>query len=252
MLGLGSALTTGSAHEQLYSLILDGASDYLTMGTCDDLKGFSAITVSFWTKIDGNQGNYDRFIDFSGTTDDRIFRMMCDTSSPDKLIWATWDQSDNSIASVTSSNALPVGSWVHCIGTWDGSTTSNAYKLYVNNSTSDGAQGTASNTNDLNNDAAAELTIGADKLSDGNYLTGKVDEVAIWNVALDADAVAAVYNSGKPFDLNYDRGNYDNSSALVAYWRINDGSGSTVVDSAGSNNGTLNADATFSTDTPDD
>ena len=82
--------------------------------------------------------------------------------------------------------------------------------------------------------------------------------MAIWTHAdlsdFDSNAAAAVYNSGKPFDLRYDRGNYDAfTSKLVGYWRMNDGSGTTVVDSsANSNNGTLTSDATFGTDTPDD
>ena len=226
-----ATFSTDTPDDQAMSnvMTLDGTGDYLTMGTASSLKGFSAITVSFWAQIDVNQGNYDRFLDFSGTTNDRVFRMMCDTSDPDKLIWATWDQSDSAIATVTSSNALPLGSWVHCVGTWDGTTTSNAHKLYINNSTSDGGVATASNTNDLNNDAAAELTIGADKLSNSNYLAGRIDEVAIWNVALDADAIAAVYSAGRGYSLTSDTGNYDNASSLQGYWRMGDGADDDVA-----------------------
>ena len=52
---------------------------------------------------------------------------------------------------------------------------------------------------------------------------GKIDEFALFNVVLNANSVATIYNSGKPFDLNYDRGNYNNASALVAYWRMFNG-----------------------------
>ena len=48
--------------------------------------------------------------------------------------------------------------------------------------------------------------------------TGSIDDFAIWDVALDSDAVAAIYNSGSATDLRVNAGNYDNSSNLVAYW----------------------------------
>ena len=51
------------------------------------------------------------------------------------------------------------------------------------------------------------------------------DECAIWNSALDADNVAAIYNSGNPINLLADSGDYDESSALQGYWKFGDGVG---------------------------
>lgn len=51
------------------------------------------------------------------------------------------------------------------------------------------------------------------------------DEYGIWNSALDADNVAAIYNSGNPINLLVNSGNYDESSALQAYWKFGDGVG---------------------------
>ena len=66
-----------------------------------------------------------------------------------------------------------------------------------------------------------------------------MDEVAIWNTALDADAVEAIYNNGEPVDLS-DSGNYDNSGDLVHWWRMGDGDTyPTIEDNAGSNNMTM-------------
>jgi len=82
-----------------------------------------------------------------------------------------------------------------------------------------------------------------------NFTDGNMDDFAIWDVALDADAVAAMYNSGVPFDLTGDSGNYDNSGDLVGYWRFNEGNGTTALDTGGSNNATLTGGATYSNDT---
>ena len=69
---------------------------------------------------------------------------------------------------------------------------------------------------------------------------GKIDEVAVWNVALDAADVTSLYNSGNGLKASANSGNYDNSGDLVGYWEFNEGTGSTLTDStSNSNNGTL-------------
>ena len=66
--------------------------------------------------------------------------------------------------------------------------------------------------------------------------TGNLDEIAMWDVTLDADAVTQLYNSGEPIDLSSDSGNYDNSGDLVHWWRMGDGDTfTTITDNKGSN-----------------
>ena len=87
---------------------------------------------------------------------------------------------------------------------------------------------------------------------DDNSFNGNIDEVAIWSTVLDADAVAAVYNSGTPFDLTEDKDNYDNASNLVGYWRMEEGTGTSVVNTAnsGTSDASLENDATWSSTVP--
>ena len=49
------------------------------------------------------------------------------------------------------------------------------------------------------------------------------DEYGLFNTALDADNVAAIYNNGTPLNLLIDSGDYDQSSALQGYWKFGDG-----------------------------
>ena len=81
-------------------------------------------------------------------------------------------------------------------------------------------------------------------------LNGNMDEIAIWNTALDADAVTALYHSGLPLPALVDSGNYDNSSNLVRYYTFNQGVGTSVTDQTGNTNGTLSGSPVYSTDTP--
>jgi len=68
-----------------------------------------------------------------------------------------------------------------------------------------------------------------------------MDEVAIWDVALDSDAVSAIYNSGTPIALDSDSGDYDNSGDLQGWWRMGEGDTyPTITDnSTNSNDGTM-------------
>lgn len=69
------------------------------------------------------------------------------------------------------------------------------------------------------------------------YWSGIINEVALYDTALDADAVTQLYGSGTPLDVLSDSGNYDNSSDLIGYWR-NDGITTWIDRSTNSNNGT--------------
>ena len=154
------------------------------------------------------------------------------------------------VCNFTGANALTAGdnlqgTWIHVCVTADrdGNGT-----IYVNGVTTTYGKAAADLNRDSDNlDNSGNWFIGR---HGSTYMTGNVDEVAIWGAALSSSAVNAVYNAGTPFDLTSDRGDYDASSALKGYWRMDDGSGATVADSVGSNNGSLAADATFSTDTP--
>ncbi|MDC0152216.1 hypothetical protein OAJ16_01775 [Deltaproteobacteria bacterium] len=73
-----------------------------------------------------------------------------------------------------------------------------------------------------------------------DFFDGKIDEVAVWNVALSAADVTSLYNSGNGLKASANSGNYDNSGDLVGYWEFNEGTGSTLTDNtSNSNNGTL-------------
>jgi len=72
----------------------------------------------------------------------------------------------------------------------------------------------------------------------------------MWDAALDADAHAAIYNSGKGINLTRDVGNYTDASSLIGYWKMEENTGTTVVDSSGGGEtGTLSHEGLFTTDT---
>jgi len=208
MLSLANTVSSsGSAYEQLYSLLLDGDSDYIQLPS-----SFSnaKISISAWIYNNSSSGNRAIFENRNtsvGSEKGILFYVSSKTLKI-KLQGVT----------LTGTSGACFQNWVHVCFTSDPAAGSNQLKLYENGSLiSQGTMSTAHNTT-----AWSDANIGFANIG-SYYWTGNIDDVAIWDEVLDADAVAAVYNSGKPFNLNNNRGNYDNSSDLLAYYKMFNG-----------------------------
>ena len=72
---------------------------------------------------------------------------------------------------------------------------------------------------------------------------GLINEVAIWNKALDVDALSKIFEAvntdGAVLDLTKDDGDYDYSSNLIGLWRATEAVGTTAVDATGNNDGSI-------------
>jgi hypothetical protein len=130
--------------------------------------------------------------------------------------------------------AAGAGSWHHVAATLQAST--RTLTIYV-----DGVQvmqGTLSAITTTGNTLPFDM--GRDG-STGNYFTGNVHDVRVWNVVRTASQISTSYQS----ELT------GTQAGLVANWKFDDGSGTTAIDSTSSpDNAILNGGATFSTDHP--
>ena len=76
-------------------------------------------------------------------------------------------------------------------------------------------------------------------------------DVAIFNRALSEDAVKSIYNDGEIIDLTKDYGHYKRKNNLIAYYQMEEGEGTILMDRTGNGrNGTLTNGPTYSTSTP--
>jgi len=125
-------------------------------------------------------------------------------------------KTDGVLHSIRVNDALQTGQWVHVAGTWDGTD----MKLYLNGeevgSSTPGGSLNASNGN-----------VGLS--SSGETMDGYIDEVRIWNDARTGDEIRA----------NMYTALSGSESGLENYWKLDESSGSTAYDSAGSANITL-------------
>ena len=136
--------------------------------------------------------------------------------------------------------------WKHIVGTYDGTTA----KLYVNADGSTGitnATGGSGASIKYHSSNARPIMLGSDAAGDTtaeHFYHGLLSEVAIFDSALSGSDITSIYNGGTPYDIS-------TMSNLIGYWKLNEGSGTTVADSSSnSNNGGLGNAWSWSTDTP--
>ena len=266
MLGLGISLSPrvyrnyAVSFANTKSLDLDGTGDLLDPQISN--ADFQTIhrgshTISMWVKASWNAsfsfcGFNDTGSNLAGTLEMKYIYM---NGSVDAL-QVSGKFSNSAWAScllINNAATDDADAWVHlCISQTKGAGNNDAgtYSLYINGS----AGFTGATPNKIYQEASLvrsgkDFLFGAQTTngSAGGNMTGKIDEIAIWNTGLDADAVAAVYNSGVPTDLTIDAGNYDNSSDLQHYYRLEDD----ATDTQGNSDGALSGDPAYSTDIPE-
>lgn len=137
--------------------------------------------------------------------------------------------------------------WVHLALTY---TTSGVASLYINGnkdlnegdvdtSATQTTTGVNGATIVYNHDT--KVFIGADAIGLGDnpqngLIGGLVDDYAIWSSALSDAAILSIYNNKHAgFNLASASGNYSSQASLQAWWRFEEGEGTTVADSSSNN-----------------
>jgi len=204
----------GDANRTGLVLALDGVDGNMTSGDNGDISGLSEISLGAWVKwVNPQAGVIQPIISKGSEFHLRINAVgtleveLSDSTGPTSLV-----------ASNATMN-FQAGQWYHVFATYDG-TNQNGVRLYV-----DGfdVNATFSNTptfsGPLNNDASV-LGIGwaVTNTLPNDYLTGSVDNVRIYNVALADWEVQDLYVN--------ERGSsgFDPDNGLVVYYPFTDGS----------------------------
>ncbi|OQA31279.1 MAG: Laminin G domain protein [archaeon ADurb.Bin336] len=118
-------------------------------------------------------------------------------------------------------SGMKANNWYHIVYSWN--RVSNTEQGYLNGIM------VFSNSHNLWPTSIPNFTIG-NGFDSSRYWKGGIEEVAIWDRALSSSEVNNLYVSQK--------GNWVDSN-LVGYWKFNSANGTTVLDYARSNNGTL-------------
>ena len=251
MLGLGNSLVRGqSLFANSYSLLFDGTDDYIDLRDGSTFPAAlplanTARTISAWIRpADVTSTGFRQIMCYGAHGNHQAFYFL---QFDDKIRLSSYTQ-----FVATSSSCLSVNTWHHVVVTYDGGSAGTA-TLYENADSV--GTGTVNGSGELNTAGSGGVvlpSIGRNGQSGAEIFDGHIDDVAVWDVALDADAITAIYNSGTPTDLTSDDGNYDNSGDLIGYWKFNEGGGTSAGEETGTTNiydGTISG-ATYSTEVP--
>jgi len=118
-----------------------------------------------------------------------------------------------------SVSTLSAGSWYFAAATYDGST----IRVYLNGT----EVGTGSYSGSISTSSAAVGLANQPSGAGDRGFDGRLDEVAVFDKALSGAEISGLYSAAL------------GSDGLLARWQFNDGTGTTVTDSVGDNNGEI-------------
>lgn len=179
------------------------------------VNGMDDITISLWIKIKSSE-NEGTIIEQSNNLintsadDDLALNISFEVfNAGDALCFVFNGSSENHCADIDENNFLD-DDWHHLVFIRqyiDGNT---KMYIYIDNISSESIA-LAQTPSDVN---LLPIIVGSE-------FRGLIDELAIWNTALDSNQVAAVYNNGLTFDLSTNNESYSSSGNLTGFWNFN-------------------------------
>ena len=207
-----------------YELEFNSATqDYVQMSNASSvIANKIAFSMSAWVYPQANPSAHSGIMGFRNNTDADFYLLQLQNSNN---VEARFRGSNGMGYDIVATNLLDFNQWQHLAFTYDGS----YIRLYK-----DGALVDSSAATGIIGQNTLPLQLGKlDWGTTGFYMTGRLDEIRLWDVALSQTEINSWMCT--PIDLTHP--NYNN---LMGYWRLNDGQGTIAVDqTANGNNGTL-------------
>mgnify|MGYP003654509533 CR=1 FL=1 len=221
-----------------HSVDFNGSSNYIDLATVVADINTDRGTVAIWFKIDTDVTCQIWKCNQSSSAANNQLQIYYNASN-NKV---TFQQKYNGTSVSYTSDAITAGddSWHFAAMTW----TAVGMQATLNDTSSElfEQEGTAFTPGSCmagRNSAAANL-----------YFDGHINEIGMWDAQLSEAACGVVYNNGKGINLTKDVNDYNNASDLIGYWKMEENTGTTIVDSSGGGEtGTLSHSSLFTTDT---
>ncbi|MFM2393191.1 MAG: hypothetical protein RLZZ546_1173 [Bacteroidota bacterium] len=186
------------------ALSFDGESSELTASNASHMNS-ETVTVNFWIKVNSLPANGEAFIMSNGGWQER-FKISLPTHG--KPVWTTNHKNGISDMDSGDGNDLKVGKWTQVTMIHDGLKD----KIYL-----DGVLKGSKDVVGLLNGTTKPFGLGYNAIDGGNWLDGNLDDVSIFNFAMNDAEVSALHLAESTFP--------GQASNLVASYALNgDGS----------------------------
>ena len=211
----GLLMATYSLSAQEYSIHLNGTSQYANCGSSTEFNFTNALTVEAWiypTDFKTHE-HMNTIVARTNWGNDFSNGWTLRYGSSNGTLCFNMAGEGTSWINCMADNALILNTWQHVAATYNGS----VIALYVN-----GVQvATQSHSGDIINATINNLCIGSTHYADYRYMTGLIDEVRIWDIARSEIEISASLD------------HCDITDNLLAYYRMTDGTGSSLTDNSG-------------------
>jgi len=211
----------------------DGNGDYVLVNNEFGINNTSEdFSVSLWFKLYdlGSLGYFTPLVYFKHDSLHGVGIQVDDGGDLEFI-----ERNDSVIVRVESDvGDISEGVWYHAVAVNNGSDKN--MSLFLNGVLENTDEGLLTD-NFSSMKLAGEVVAGTLK-----HLNGSIDKVEIWNTSLTADDISTLYSDGRKSTTKR------NETNLVSQYLFDDTSDATATDSAGSNDGTFEGDATYSYD----
>ena len=246
------------------SLSFDGTDDFVEIVNNAALNPTGAYTVAAWFKQEGettttpSQDSWQSIITSRSCTGGCRGYMMYikhrkfEATASNLEYWhATTDPTDWVKVETTERSAWKrtgTAAWEFNVIRFNGT---DEIDFFLNGSHIGNTSSTVS-MNNQNTDKPTRIGAGRTEGAVMYLFKGKIDDVAIWDEALTNAEITELYNNGESLYAKENYGDYTSKDNLTAYYTMdsNNGSGTTLSDDEGSNDGSFNGAPTWSSDTP--
>jgi hypothetical protein len=170
----------------------DGVNDVLEVSNSNSLMGMSQMSVSLWVYLN-EKNNFEDLINYSAnntSNTNNIYRLLTNDNADQSVLFGLWTIDGNDYANAGS---LALLTWYHLLITYDGQN----LKIYVNSVLNDTSPLTGEVQSYVDDDVTLSFGHGTHVLRDNNAINAVIDDVRIYNRALSADEVNALYLQGQ-------------------------------------------------------
>ena len=219
-------------------LEFDGSNDFVDIGNA--LANISPIvnfTVEFWIKPDSVSSVDFPLVLKSGGSEDEEDNDSFNVKlvNDDIFIQYEFGSAAQNVAFTTGDFSVAANTWQHIAVVRSADT--DDVRIYKNGALVETESSVLSDNDPTGADSAEQKLYLGRNFANSKFYDGEMAHVRIWNVARNATQI----------ERNYLRSVDNTATGLVGYWKLNEGTGTTVLDSStNSNSGTING-ATFTT-----
>ena len=217
------------------AILFNGFLNYMTIPNNAAYNVGTTVSYSVWIKMTSIPSTYGAiFRKTVSSFEDKALYI----GNTGQIVFYLYNVSGGALVSNT---VIVPEKWYHVVATYDGTTE----KIFINGEL-DASQAASGDVAD----STGVVRVGGDDIGTDGYFPGSLDELRFYNRTLSQAEINTLYRGDSKLNtsISQPQGTGRLDSGLAGYWKLDDGSGTSAVDSStNGNTGTLTGGPTWTT-----